>query len=430
MAVCVPSEGYGEFAQPLACYGVPYPGPQASPQVMSSDQEIVQSPWNNQCAEPVQYWQGEQCADQSPQGGVNGFGAEDSWLGPQGGMPFMAPGGGHGGWVSGGLPAMQMPPRPNGHPNGGGSGHQPTRLKRRFCTSFPDVQLCRRGGTCAFAHTREEIRAPLLAMEEENQELAAMTDEFFMYKYKTLWCPIGVQHEWHTCVYGHNYQDARRPVNIGYGARLCPYWSKKDTGAEYSQRCPLGLRCPYAHGAKEQLYHPQYFKTVVCRDLRLKTCPRQGLCAFFHHRAEKRSANPPSEDIDYSQPLPEEALQSDWISEFLTPPFLPEHNRGNEDGVMHDGSSNMIASYNGNQAQSSPYGMQQPYVFLLPYPPQMSNGSPMQQPAQMGSPMLGPMGSPMGQQMVVSSMGSPMNNNMNSPGAGWVFVPLESPQHA
>ena len=33
--------------------------------------------------------------------------------------------------------------------------------------------------------------------------------------------------------------------------RLCPYWSKKDTGAEYSQRCPLGLRCPYSHGAKD-----------------------------------------------------------------------------------------------------------------------------------------------------------------------------------
>ena len=54
----------------------------------------------------------------------------------------------------------------------------------------------------------------------------------------------------------------------------------------YSQRCPLGLRCPYAHGAKapyvlhmdetrqmpkmcfawqEQLYHPKYFRTALSR---------------------------------------------------------------------------------------------------------------------------------------------------------------------
>ena len=45
--------------------------------------------------------------------------------------------------------------------------------------------------------------------------------------------------------------------------RLCPYWSKKDTGAEYSQRCPLGLRCPYSHGAKEMVKPAQH--TIVMR---------------------------------------------------------------------------------------------------------------------------------------------------------------------
>eukprot|EP00913_Durusdinium_trenchii_P005357 g4998.t1 len=60
------------------------------------------------------------------------------------------------------------------------------RKKRRFCTSFPDVSQCRRGAACAFAHTREEISAPLLEEHEEQQLPGAMTDEFFMYKYKTL----------------------------------------------------------------------------------------------------------------------------------------------------------------------------------------------------------------------------------------------------
>mmetsp|Transcript_73601 Transcript_73601/g.172393 ORF Transcript_73601/g.172393 Transcript_73601/m.172393 type:complete len:478 (+) Transcript_73601:44-1477(+) len=198
----------------------------------------------------------------------------------------------------------------------------PNKPKRRFCTSFPDVSQCRRGATCAFAHSREEIGVPLLSVAEEKQDPSALTDDFFMYKYKTSWCPIGVQHEWHTCVYAHNYQDARRPITIGYGARLCPYWSKKDTTAEYSQRCPLGLRCPYSHGAKEQLYHPHYFKTVVCRDLRGKACPRHKLCAFYHHRHERRAT--PVDDVDYANPLPSEALPDDWVADFLSPPFHAE----------------------------------------------------------------------------------------------------------
>merc|ERR1719379_220178 len=270
-----------------------------------------------------------------------------------------------GNWV-GSNSSMSGPPRPNG-------GNQQQRMKRRFCTSFPEVQMCRRGSSCSFAHSREEIEAPLLSIEEEQQDPAALTDDFFMYKYKTHWCPIGVQHEWHTCVYAHNYQDARRPVSIGYGARLCPYWSKKDTCSEYSQRCPLGLRCPYAHGAKEQLYHPHYFKTVVCRDLKSKVCPRAGLCAFFHHRGERRSnATYNSDEIDYSIPLAEEALDSEWVSDFLNPPFLPE--QGNQDGSGFDmsGGAGDWMKYGGPQARCAPYGMQQPMVFLMPYQPQMS----------------------------------------------------------
>jgi len=334
------------------------------------------------------------------------------------------------------------------------------RPKRRFCTSYPDISMCRRGNLCAFAHSREEISAPLLDISEEQQEPSALTDDFFMYKYKTRWCPIGVQHEWHTCVYAHNYQDARRPVNIGYGARLCPYWSKKDTGAEYSQRCPLGLRCPYSHGAKEQLYHPHYFKTVVCRDLKGKACPRQQLCAFFHHRAEKRVT--PNDEVDYSQPLNNEALPEDWISDFLSPPFLPEtrgmessraggcgcgggpasmeerdwyspENMGpskNVEGMDNGANGNAVVQY-GQQMQNGATpggqfgGPQMPCVILLPI------GNMMQGPP--GSP--GPSGG--GQPGNVSSQ--PGNGGMNPdmaplpPAAGampglppnWVFVPMD-----
>ena len=32
----------------------------------------------------------------------------------------------------------------------------------------------------------------------------------------------------------------------------------EQTQVAYADRCPLGVRCPYTHGAKEQLYHPAY----------------------------------------------------------------------------------------------------------------------------------------------------------------------------
>merc|ERR1719356_234756 len=117
---------------------------------------------------------------------------------------------------------------------------------------------------------------------------------------------------------------------MGYGARLCPYWDAKDTLSEYSRRCPFGLRCPYSHGAKERLYHPRFFRTVHCRDLKDtgsggKVCPRQSLCVFFHGPSEKR-ARPDHDDVDYSQALPAEALPDD-IMDFLLPPPLPEGGR-------------------------------------------------------------------------------------------------------
>lgn len=277
------------------------------------------------------------------------------------------------------------------------------RAKRRFCTSYPDVSMCRRGASCAYAHSREEISVPLLELEEEQQEPSALTDEFFMFKYKMRWCPIGVQHEWHTCVYAHNYQDARRPVEIGYGARLCPYWSKKDTGAEYSQRCPLGLRCPYSHGAKEQLYHPQYFKTVICRDLRGKACPRQKLCAFFHHRNERR--NIPADEVDYSQPLSSEALPAEWVPEFLSPPFLPEQGKQNHDGK----AEGMYANGQMNSQMSvDQYGQM---VFFLPMGPM----SPGMESGQNG----------IGSQM--PEINSPTHGASQDPSSAqnWVFVPME-----
>jgi len=207
--------------------------------------------------------------------------------------------------------------QPTGVPGGA-----PQLLKHRFCASYPNISQCRRGHGCAFAHSRDEVKTPLLAKEEEDHDPAFLTEPFFTGKFKTLWCPIGAQHDWQSCVYAHTYQDARRKPSIGYGPQPCPYWSKKDTRAAYSQRCPLGLRCPYSHGAKEQLYHPKYFRTVICRDLQQRGCPRSHLCAFHHKRSERRAVG--NDTVDYSKPLKKTAIPPDWASSFLSPPFFQE----------------------------------------------------------------------------------------------------------
>eukprot|EP00439_Symbiodinium_sp_Y106_P075363 s1385_g14.t3 len=194
--------------------------------------------------------------------------------------------------------------------------------KARFCAYYPHVGQCRRGSSCSFAHTREEVQIPLLSVGEEEHEESAMTPEFFTRKFKTTWCPIGAQHDWQICVYAHTYQDARREPSIGYGPQPCPFWGKKDTRVSYSQRCPLGLRCPYAHGAKEQLYHPKYFRTVTCRDMQMRGCPRQRLCAFYHRRSEHRKQT--ADTHDYDRPLPEEAIDPTWAETFLNPPIFQD----------------------------------------------------------------------------------------------------------
>jgi len=206
-----------------------------------------------------------------------------------------------------------------------GALYHPKVYKHRFCASFPAVVTCRRGESCAFAHSRDEIRTPLLSEDEEAQKQHALTNDFFMFKFKTLWCPIGVQHDWQTCVYAHNYQDARRHPGIGYGPRPCPYWKRKETTLEYAQRCPLGCRCPFSHGAKEQLYHPSYFKTVTCQDWPNANCPRRKLCAFWHKRGEMRSQQraqtATDEDFDYKMPIVEVKLGQELQTDFLSPPF-------------------------------------------------------------------------------------------------------------
>ncbi|PHJ25503.1 zinc finger (ccch type) motif-containing protein [Cystoisospora suis] len=233
--------------------------------------------------------------------------------------------------------------------------YHPNIYKQRFCSNFPNNGrnvCCARGIFCAFAHTRGEIRATLFTEEEEKKPDCT----FFVSKFKTVWCPYGSQHDWHTCGYAHTYQDCRRSPAIGYGSEPCPAWNKDLHSADYDKRCPHGARCSFSHGSKEQLYHPSYYKTMPCIDYRPQSgggasggvdtkgggssanhskgphsqrnggglvltaiggCPRGFLCAFYHDVSERRLPSPPPlPQFSYTQPLPVGQLK------FLQPLFL------------------------------------------------------------------------------------------------------------
>mmetsp|Transcript_144736 Transcript_144736/g.360840 ORF Transcript_144736/g.360840 Transcript_144736/m.360840 type:complete len:717 (+) Transcript_144736:72-2222(+) len=171
--------------------------------------------------------------------------------------------------------------------------YHPDVFKQRFCATFPNVATCQRGARCAFAHSRDEVRAKLLPEQGEHEEYHGDAAELYMHLFKTLWCPYGAQHDWHRCMYAHSYQDWRRRPELGYESEPCPYWAKNSAQIGYDDRCPNSFSCRLAHGSKEQLYHPQHYKTMPCTDWTAhRRCPRGALCAFYHCPTEKRPVPP------------------------------------------------------------------------------------------------------------------------------------------
>lgn len=57
--------------------------------------------------------------------------------------------------------------------------------------------------------------------------LLARDQDFYLRKYKTVWCPDTLQHDRSNCVYAHNIQDFRRdPYSPPYyEAEKCPNWN-------------------------------------------------------------------------------------------------------------------------------------------------------------------------------------------------------------
>lgn len=83
----------------------------------------------------------------------------------------------------------------------------------------------------------------------------------------------------------------------------------------YEVRCPHGMACPLAHGAKEQLYHPRFYKTSPCA----ANCTRGTLCAFMHGPHDARQLLP--DVMKHSHPIPGVGMLLEQHQPgFLTPP--------------------------------------------------------------------------------------------------------------
>ena len=165
--------------------------------------------------------------------------------------------------------------------------YHPKIIKTQLCRAFPNVGACYWAEQCAFAHSWDQLTVP----HYSPHEMSTTDAEFYLYKFKTLWCPLGDAHDWNSCPYAHTFLDLRRTPLLGYSPCLCREWLVSfDHGQSdylaYGQLCPRGPACRFAHGKKERLYHPYLYKTRPCNG---DIYCWGNLCPFFHSDSEKRS---------------------------------------------------------------------------------------------------------------------------------------------
>ena len=162
--------------------------------------------------------------------------------------------------------------------------YHPDKYKTKYCNNYPDrLQECEYGSYCCFAHSDAELKVELIHYFE-------IDEDFFLYYFKTGWCPFNHEHNKAACVYAHNWQDFRRkPHLFQYSNELCPNWQSETFISEYKEGCIYEHNCGYCHGWKEQLYHPLTYKTIPCPDI--KKCQKGMDCPYFHTEYDRRYPN-------------------------------------------------------------------------------------------------------------------------------------------
>ena len=154
------------------------------------------------------------------------------------------------------------------------------KYKTRMCGIQFTRKKCNFERICCFAHTEEELTIfPIHHLPSDKM--------FYMFYFKTTWCPLAENHNRALCVYAHNWQDfRRRPHLFKYINKLCPNWKYNNFLGQYEDGCPLKASCQYSHGWKEMLFHPFEYKSnpcpygIKCRMYLLASCP-------YYHTAEE-----------------------------------------------------------------------------------------------------------------------------------------------
>jgi hypothetical protein len=162
---------------------------------------------------------------------------------------------------------------------------RPDKYKKKFCVHYPhNLSKCEYGTFCSFAHSENDIKIELIHHYVQN-------DEFFMYHFKTVWCPFNyINHDKGGCVYAHNWQDfRRRPDQYRYEAVPCPFWKPTEIVQNYDKGCPDGMHCQKCHGWKEYDFFPMIYKTRACDNG--KKCIKGNCCPFYHHPESRRIKN-------------------------------------------------------------------------------------------------------------------------------------------
>ena len=159
--------------------------------------------------------------------------------------------------------------------------YHPEKYKSKFCQSYPDdMESCEYGEMCAFAHSENEITIDLLHKIEPKDA------DFYIFYFKTSWCPWSNDHDKESCVYAHNWQDLRRKPHVyNYDRDLCPNWHIDNFIRSYFDGCEDDYRCKHSHGWKEQQYHPRNFKINSCKQF--SRCKKIH-CPYYHNDYDKR----------------------------------------------------------------------------------------------------------------------------------------------
>lgn len=160
------------------------------------------------------------------------------------------------------------------------SNYHPLRYKRKYCKYLLEINRCKYGKYCADAHNDQDISIELL-------HTMARNDDFYLFKFKTEFCPFQMEHSIRKCVYGHSWEDFRRDIlKYPYSNSLCMRHMEGPHG-RLDFRNPEVLNCHLSHNRLECDFHPKSYKKYPCQ---MPECDRN-MCPFWHRDESQRFRN-------------------------------------------------------------------------------------------------------------------------------------------